>query len=82
MSAASARLDTGTGHPMGVHRTPAAAPVTTPGEITIVLGTTPSGLPVTLAVTSLEWLDDLESAIRQARAAGVVEAGMRLAVIA
>ena len=79
MSAPSARLDMGFGtRGVGVHRTPVAAPVTEPGQVAIILGTLPSGLPVTLTVTSLEWLDDLESAIQAARAAGVIEAGMKL----
>ena len=79
MSAPSARLGMGYGaRSVGVHRTPVAAPVTEPGKVTLILGTLPSGLPITLTVTSLEWLDDLESAIQAARAAGVIEAGMKL----
>jgi hypothetical protein len=51
-------------------------PVAAPGEVSVILGTTMSGLPIIVTATSLEWLDDLEEAIREARAAGVVQAGM------
>lgn len=47
-----------------------------PGEATIRLAVAPSGAPVDITTASLEWLDDLESAIQVARAQGIVEAGM------
>ena len=59
---------------------PAAEPVTESGTVTIILGQLPSGDPLSVTVTDLAWLDALEAAVQGARAAGVVEAGMQLAV--
>lgn len=56
--------------------TPTAGQVPVPGTAGIILGWTVDGQAVTLATTSLAWLDDLESAVRVARAQGIVEAGM------
>lgn len=78
-SATEARVDLGGGYECGLHGRPAARPVTQPGHVTVQFGLLPSGRPLTITVTRLEWLDDLESAIHVARAAGVVEAGMSLA---
>ena len=69
----------GSAHNAPLYRTPAAALAIEPGQVTIILGNTISGLPVTLTVTSLEWLDDLEDAIQVARAQGVVQGDMKLA---
>lgn len=77
--AAAARVDLGGGYECGLRGRPSAQPVTRLGTVTVQLGLLPSGRPLTVAVTSLEWLDDLEFAIQAARAAGVVEAGMSLA---
>jgi len=46
------------------------------GTAAVILGWTVDGFPVTLVTASLEWLDDLEAAVRNARAQGIVEAGM------
>jgi hypothetical protein len=51
-----------------------------PGAAGVILGWTGHGDPVYLQATSLEWLDDLESAVQVARAQGVIESGMTLAV--
>lgn len=56
--------------------TPQAGQVPVPGTAAIILGWTVDGQAVTLATTSLAWLDDLESAVQLARAQGIVEAGM------
>ena len=56
------------GASVGVYRTPATLPAVRGGEVTIVLGTLPSGRPVTLTVSSREWLDDLIEAAADARA--------------
>jgi hypothetical protein len=74
----SARIGYGISHRAGLYGTPAALPVTRRGEIRIALGQLPSGRTAELTVTSLEWLDDLESAIQAARAAAVVQGGMTL----
>lgn len=63
--------------PTSLHGIPAVADADTPGYVTIVLGSlSHSSLPVFLTVSSLEWLDDLESAVQIARARGIVSAGM------
>ena len=76
MSAPSARLQVGSPHSVGLYRIPAVSEVTEPGQVTLILGSTLSGLPVTLTITSLEWLDDLAEAVAIARARGIVQAGM------
>lgn len=76
MSAPSAHLAIGGQYPSGLYRVPQVAEAQKPGEITIILGRTMSGLPVTLTITSLEWLDDLGAAVLVAVAQGIVEAGM------
>ena len=81
MSAASAVLRIGSHAPVLLHGTPAVSPDYHPGEVTIVLGHTPAGEPVTITVSSLEWTEDLEDSARVAWAGGVVRAGMNLAVI-
>jgi hypothetical protein len=75
-------LSMGDGFSVGVYLTPCASPVTGPGEVVITLGLLPSGRPLTLTVTSLEWLDDLTEAVQQARAAGIVEGGMMTLAVA
>jgi hypothetical protein len=75
VSAPPARVDLGGGYSCGLRGIP-AAPAAADGTVTIVLGALPSGRPLVITVTSLEWLDDLESAVQVARARGVVEAGM------
>jgi hypothetical protein len=59
----------------GVHLTPVEG-TAAHGEMTLLLGYTRGGHPITLIITRLEWLDDLESVIQRTRAAGVVEAEM------
>ncbi len=73
---AAARIDLGSGYSCNLYSVPAAPPVTAPGRIALVLGTMPSGRPLVVTVTSLEWLDDLESAVQMARARAIVEADM------
>ena len=78
-----ARIDFGCGYYTGLYRKPVALPVAIddpPGQVTLILGELHSGHPARITVTDLAWLDQLESAIQAARAEGVVEAGMRLAV--
>jgi hypothetical protein len=77
-SAAIAIGETGS----GLYGSPVAAEDTVPGAAGVILGFTYSGLPVVLAVTSLEWLDDLEAAVRLARARGIISAGMTAMVTA
>jgi hypothetical protein len=74
-------LRAGSHAPVLLHGTPAVSPDYHPGEVTIVLGHTPYGEPVTLTVSSLEWAEDLEDAARVAWAGGIVEADMHMAVI-
>ena len=74
-------LSMGDGFSTGVYLTPSAVTVTAPGEVVIMLGALPSGRPLTLTVTSLEWLDDLEEAVREAHAAGIVRAAMTEAAL-
>jgi hypothetical protein len=66
-SLASARIDMGDGFSTGLHLTPCAAPVTAPGEVTLVLGALPSGRPLTVVITSTAWLEDLADAVRVLR---------------
>jgi MerR family regulatory protein len=75
----SASVQAGAGVVLHLDLTPVPAEVTEPGHVMVVLGWTRTGKPVTLTVTSLEWLDDLEFAIQAARAAGVVEGEMAVA---
>lgn len=72
---APARVDLGGGYACNLYGIP-AVPATADGKVIIEVGRLPSGRPLTIAVTSVEWLDDLESAIQVARARGIVEAGM------
>lgn len=58
---------------------PAAMPVTEPGTVTLVLGTLPSGDPLSVTITDLAWLAALESAVQAALESAVVVAGMQLA---
>ena len=74
-------LSMGDGFSTGVYLTPSAVDVAVAGEVTIMLGALPSGRPLTLTVTSLEWLDDLEEAVREAHAAGIVRAAMTEAAL-
>lgn len=76
MTAPSARLTTGPYEGGDLYWTPQAGQVPVPGTAAVILGYTVDGQPVILATTSIEWLDDLESAIQVARAQGIVEAGM------
>jgi hypothetical protein len=73
---ASARFALGDEAACPVYYTPQAAAVSEPGTVTVILGYTPSGRAVSLHVTSLAWLDDLESAVRAARAQDGDGAGM------
>lgn len=66
---ASARFGCGDDITVPLHYTPHAVTIPKPGDAAIILGYAPSGRAVTLHVTSAEWLDDLEAAIRGARAA-------------
>jgi hypothetical protein len=70
-----ARVDLGGGYFCGLYGIP-AAPAAADGSVTIELGRLPSGRPLFITVTSLEWLDDLASALQVAQARAVVEAGM------
>ena len=87
MTPASAVLREGNHAPIPLHGTPAVAPASRPGEVTIVLGYMNCGncgtatMPVTVTLTSLEWAEDLESAARVAWAGGIVPPGMDLAVV-
>ena len=64
---ASARLVVGDGPGVGLYLAPVAVPVTQPGRVILILGATPSGLPVKLDISAVEWLDDLEEAVRETR---------------
>lgn len=81
MTAASAVLRVGSHAPVPLLGTPAVSADYRPGEVTIILGYTRDGLPVTLTIASLEWDEDLEDACRVAFAGGVIQADMHLAVI-
>lgn len=72
------RISTGWREGGDLYGTPRAGQVPVPGTAAVILGITIDGLPVTLATTSIEWLDALESAIQVARAQGIAEAGMKL----
>lgn len=74
---ASATLKIGAGSGYALHFTAEPAKDNNPGSTTIIIGYTPGGKPVTLTVTSIGWLDDLESAIQAARAAGIVQGDMQ-----
>jgi hypothetical protein len=63
-----------------LYRTPRLTDTTRPGEVTIELGRTPSGLRVLLTATSVEWCELLEDAARAARTRGIIRAGMEPAV--
>jgi hypothetical protein len=76
----AARVDFGAGYFAGLFYRPSVLPAHEPGHVTLVLGNLPSGREARIDVTDLAWLDALESAIQVARAEGVIEAGMRLAV--
>lgn len=75
-AAPSARITTGRHEGGDLYWTPQAGKVPVPGTAAVILGYTAAGQPVILATTSVGWLDDLEAAIRVARAQGIVEAGM------
>jgi excisionase family DNA binding protein len=70
---ASARIRFGTKSAAALCGTPEAAPGT-PGEAAVILGQNTAGGDIILAASSLEWLDDLESAIQAARARFVIAA--------
>ncbi len=72
----AARIDLGSGYSCNLYGVPAAPAAAGPGKVTLVLGALPSGRPIAITVTSLQYLDDLESAVQMARARAVVEAGM------
>ena len=76
----SAVLRTGSGEPVPLHGTPAVAPGCRPGEVTVILGWTGDGQPVTIDISTLEWTGDLGDAALDAYAAGIVRAGMRTKV--
>lgn len=73
-STRAAVLTLGDGMAAGLYFTPVAAGDGPPGSAAVILGWTGMGKPVTLAAGSLEWLDDLEAAIQQARAQAIVAA--------
>ncbi len=75
----SARITLGPCEGGDLYWSPIAGQVPVEGTAAVILGWTVDGQPVVLATTSLEWLDELESAIRHARAQGIVQAGMTLA---
>ena len=75
---ASAALQIGTGHPFTLHGTPHVCRQGAPGAVVFALGTTSDGRPVTITVSSLEELIDLESTAREAFAQGIIQADMRL----
>ena len=76
MTAASAVLRVGCHAPVPLHGTPAVSPAWHPGEVTIVLGHTCDGQPVTVTIGGIEWTEDLEDAARVAWAGGIIQAGM------
>ena len=78
---AAAVLRVGSHAPVPLHGTPAVSPDYHPGEVTIILGHTRDGQPVTLTISRLEWDEDLEDACRVAFAGGVIQADMHLAVV-
>lgn len=57
------------GAAVSLYRSPATLPATRPGAVTIVLGSLPSGAPVTVTVTSRAWLVDLAAAAADGLAA-------------
>ena len=73
---ASAALRTGDRAPVPLQRTPFASPGSRPGEITVILGYTPHGDPVTVTSSSFEWVHDLLDACSGA----IVRADTHLAV--
>lgn len=75
-TAPAARISFGLREGGDLYETPQPGKVPVPGTAGIILGWTVDYQPVILAVTSLEWLDDLEEAIQRARAQGIVQAGM------
>jgi hypothetical protein len=77
---ASAVLRVGSHAPVPLHGTPAVSPDYRPGEVTIILGWTSAGQPVTIVISTLEWPEDLEDAARIAWAGGIVRAEMNMAV--
>lgn len=80
---ASAVLRVGSHAPVPLYGTPAVAAGCRPGEVTIILGYTASGEPVTTTISTLEWTRDLFAAGLEAEARGAVRAGMtRTAVTA
>ena len=81
MTAASATLRVGSHAPVPLQGTPAVSADYKPGEVTIILGYTSYGQPVTITIRSLEWGEDLEDACRVAFAAGVIRTGMHLAEV-
>jgi hypothetical protein len=76
--APSARITIGADE-ADVYWTPQCGQIPVPGTAGVILGWTVDAQAVVLTCTSLEWLDDLESAIQIARAQGIVQAGMTLA---
>lgn len=73
---ASAVLRVGAHAPVVLYGTPAVSQEIRPGEVTIILGYDIHGQPVTLAVASLEWDDDLLQAAADGGAIGFMRAGM------
>lgn len=57
------------GAAVSLYRSPATLPVMRAGAVTIVVGSLPSGAPVTLTATSRAWLEDLAAAAADALAA-------------
>lgn len=60
---------------VGLYGTPRAGAVPVAGTVALLLGDTDEGRPVIVVAPSLEWLDQLESAIQVERARAVLEAG-------
>jgi hypothetical protein len=74
-AAASITIGLTAGCPL--HGIPRTSADVTPGHVDLIIGYTPSGRPVTITTTTLEWVDDLIAAAQTLRARGIVQAGMQ-----
>ena len=81
MTGASAVRRVGDHAPVVLLGSPAVSHDCHRGEVTIALGYDGRGQAVTVTISRLEWIEDLEEAARVAFAGGVVQADMHLAVI-
>ena len=73
---ASARIRYGPRSAAALCKTPRLPDTAVPGAAAIILGVNAAGGMITLETASLEWLDDVESAIQAARARFVVAADL------